>query len=124
MKKVLFIYRILPQYRVDFFEQLKQALLKKGIELHLIYGKSTNSDILKRDEVEIEWAKFTPNRTLKLGKAELIYQPVLKDLKEKDLVIVQPENKLLITYYLIFARYFSKYKLGFLEPRQKHAKIA
>jgi L-malate glycosyltransferase len=113
MVKVLFIYRFLPQYRIHFFEQLKSKLLEDGIELHLIYGKSTNSDIHKKDEIDIEWAKYIPNRTIKIGKIELIHQPVLKYLRNKHLIIVQPENKLVLTYYLMFARHFSQYKLGF-----------
>lgn len=113
MLKVLFVYKFLPHYRLDFFEQLKNKLLEDNIELHLIYGKSTNNDVLKKDEVDIEWAKHIPNRTIKIGKIELIHQPVLKYLTDKDLVIVQPENKLLLTYYLIFGRHFMKFKLGF-----------
>lgn len=113
MKKVLFLYKYLPQYRVAFFQQLKETLFKHNIELQLIYGKSKNIDVLRKDEVDIEWAKFIPNRSFKLGKTELIWQPCLRHLKDNDLVIVQPENKLILTYYLAFTRNFSKNKLGF-----------
>lgn len=113
MKKILFIYKYLPQYRLDFFQQLRKVLLKQNIEMQLIYGKSNNINILRKDEIDIEWAKFIPNRSFKLGSIELVWQPCLRHLKDIDLVILQPESKLILTYYLAFARNFSKYKLGF-----------
>jgi glycosyltransferase involved in cell wall biosynthesis len=113
MKKVLIIYKFLPQYRKEFFNLLKIELAKHRIELELIYGKSTNTDVLKRDEVDIEWAKFIPNRTLKIGKTEFLWQPCLKYLKDKDMVIVEGANRLIVNYYLMIGRHFSKYKLAF-----------
>jgi hypothetical protein len=113
MKKVLILYKFLPQYRKEFFNLLKIALEKNGIELELIYGKNTNTDVLKGDEVDIKWAKFIPNRRLLIGKTELLWQPCLVYLKDKDLVIVEEANKLILNYYLIIARHFSKYKFAF-----------
>ena len=113
MKKVLFLYKFLPQYRVDFFQKLKVSLREHDVDLQLIYGKLNSNDKLKKDDAIIDWAICIQNLTCVLGKTELIFQPVIKHLKNKDLVIVQPENKLLITFYLILARPFSKYKLGF-----------
>lgn len=101
---------------MDFFHQLRAELAKNNVELYLIYGKANETDALKRDEVEIEWAKCISNRRIKLGGTELLWQPILKYLKNKDMVIIQLENKVLLNYYLIFARYFSKYKLAFWGP--------
>lgn len=113
MKKVLIIYKFLPQYRVDFFNKLREELLKDNIELQLIYGKLKNSDSLKKDEVDIEWAKFIPNKTWRLGRIELIWQPCLKHLKGQHLIIVEQANKLLINYYLMIARHFHSYKFAY-----------
>ncbi|MDP4238379.1 MAG: glycosyltransferase family 4 protein [Bacteroidota bacterium] len=113
MKKVAFINILLPQYRTDFFHLLKEVLLKYDIELEVIYGKSNDVNALKNDEVDIEWARYIPNKTFKIGKTELIFQPCLKDMKDKDLVIIENANKLLINYYLIAVRKFSKYKLAY-----------
>lgn len=116
MKNVLFINKVLPQYRVDFFNQLKRELLNHNVELHMIYGKANKSDALKKDEVEIKWAHCLPTKRIKLGKSEILWQPYLEFLKDKDLVLVQTENKLFLNYYLMFARHFAKYKLGFWGP--------
>jgi L-malate glycosyltransferase len=112
-RKVLIIYKWLPKYRVDFYQQLRNKLLKNNIELHLIYGKSNKLNTLKKDEAEIEWGKYIPNRILNVGKKELIWQPCLQYLKDKDLIIVQTENKLILNYILIIIRPISKFKLAF-----------
>lgn len=113
MKKVLFIYKFLPQYRIDFFQQLRSNLYTYDIELNLIYGNSNKIDALKRDEIIIGWAEFIPNKRFYFGKTELLWQPCLSKLKDKDLVIVQNESKLLLNYFLMVARKFLKYKLAF-----------
>ena len=113
MKKIVILNKSLPQYRSDFFNSLRDVLLQSDIELEVISGKENYIDSLKNDEVIIEWAKYIPNKTLKFGKAELIWQPCLKHLKNKDLVIVENANKFLINYYLILIRKFSKYKFAF-----------
>lgn len=112
MKKILILYKFLPQYRIEFFNQLKVALANINIELELIYG---NSPLFGKEKIEvnIEWAKFIPNHNFKIGNVNLIWQPCLKYLKDSDLIIVEGANRLLINYYLMFARHFSKYKLAF-----------
>ncbi|HZK95368.1 MAG TPA: glycosyltransferase [Prolixibacteraceae bacterium] len=113
MKKIVVLYKFLPQYRKEFFNLLKIELAKHSIELELIYGKIANVDVLKGDEVDIEWARFIPNRTWKIGKTELLWQPCIKYLKDNDLVIVEGANRLILNYYLMIAKHFSKFKLAF-----------
>jgi L-malate glycosyltransferase len=113
MKKVLIIYKFLPQYRVDFFNKLKEELYKDGIEFQLVYGKSLNASALRKDEVDLDWAHYVPNKLWQLGNTELLWQPCLKYLEHQDLVIVEQANKLLINYYLMLMRRFSSYKFAF-----------
>lgn len=113
MKRVLILYKFLPQYRLEFFEQLKRSLNKEGVELILIYGKLNNKDSLKNDEIDIDWALFVPNRTFKIGNIELIWQPCLNKIKNIDMIIVEHANKLILNYYLMFIRYISKFRLAF-----------
>lgn len=112
MKKILIIYKFLPQYRKEFFNLLRIELAKIDIELELVYGKSKEAQALER-EVDIDWAKYVPNKRLKIGNTELLWQPCLKYLKGTDLVIIENANRLLINYYLMFARHFSKFKLAY-----------
>jgi L-malate glycosyltransferase len=112
-KKVLFICKFISHYRVEFYEKLREGLKQYNVEVHVIYGKSVGNDSLKRDEAEIEWGKFVPNKWFEIGKTQLIWQPYLKYLKGMDLVVVALENKLILNYYLMIARKFSRYKLAF-----------
>lgn len=112
MKRILIVYKFLPQYRKEFFNELKIALAKENIDLELLYGKSKDVISLKR-EIDIDWAKYIPNKRLKIGSTELLWQPCLKYLKNTDLVIVENGNRLLVNYYLMIARHFSKFKLAF-----------
>ncbi len=112
MKKVTIIYKFLPQWRVDFFNLLKSSLLNDNIELNLIYGKLNGKDTAKKDEVKIAWGKYVPNYVFKIGGIELYWQPVLKEIKNSDLIIAEQANKLLVNYYLMVSRKFNKTKFA------------
>ena len=113
MKKVLILYKFLPQYRVEFFEKLRVALLEEGVELNLIYGKLKNQDAKKNDERELPWASYRENKLIKLGSTELLWQPSLDKAKAADLVIVEQANKLLVNYVLILLSKLSPLKFAF-----------
>ena len=53
MKKVAIVQRTLVQYRREFFDGLKNALAKEGVELTLIYGKQSKDEGLKNDEMDL-----------------------------------------------------------------------
>lgn len=113
MKKVVIIQRTLVHYRKEFFNGLKTALDKEGVELTLIYGKQTREEGLKKDEIDLEWSKCIPNVAIGIGNKTLTWQPCLKELRDKDLVIVESANKLILNYILMIVRKYSKIKLGF-----------
>lgn len=113
MKSVAILQKSMVHYRRQFFEKLRDELKKEGIELTLIYGKNIGARASKKDEVELSWGIFKPNRVLKLGDRVLIWQPCLKELSNKDLIIVEQANKLLINYLLVFLRPFRTFKLGY-----------
>ena len=113
MKKVAIIQRTLVQYRREFFDGLKNALADEGVELTLIYGKQNSDEGLKKDEVDLAWSQYVPNKEIKFGKRTLIWQPCLKELQDKDLIVVESANKLILNYLLMIKRGFSKTKLGF-----------
>jgi glycosyltransferase involved in cell wall biosynthesis len=113
MKKVLINYKFLPQYRVDFYHLLRAELLRYDVELQLIYGQSNKQDALRNDETKIEWAQFIPNSRFYIGKTELLWQPCLEQIKGKDLIIVQSENRLILNYWLVVSRCFLKRRLAF-----------
>ncbi len=113
MKNVLILYKFLPQWRVDFFNLLRETLFKENIELTLVYGKLMGEVSKKNDEVDLGWGIYMPNKFIKFGKLELIGQPAFRQIRNADLIIVEQANKLLINYFLMIIRKFTKKKLAF-----------
>lgn len=113
MKKVLIIQQIVPHYRIDFFNLLKVELAKENIQLNLIYGKSSAGYKSGQEFNVLEWGKVLENKIIKIGAAQLVWQPLIKHVKDHDLVIVEKSNKLLLNYYLMATRKLSNFKLGF-----------
>lgn len=111
-KKVLIIQQIIPEYRLAFFDLLKVELEKSNIALELIYGGDNNSIDIQNDPV-LPWARQIPNKSLGIGKLKLSWQPLTRYLSDKDLIIVEKANKLILNYYIIIARKFWKNRLGF-----------
>ncbi len=110
MAKVLIIYRFLPHYRAEFYCRLRELLASRNVQLDLVYGKTDGS---KGDEMELPWASFRPNRSLRLGGYELLWQPCLDIVSKYDLVIVEQANRLILNYLLIALRPLLGYKLAF-----------
>lgn len=112
-KKVLIIQQIIPEYRIDFFNLLKSELEKNNIELTLVYGDKSKSYKSGSHYSTVDWGTFVPNRICHLGKVEICWQPVLKFVKGKDLIIVEPANRLVFNYVIMTIKYFLGTKLGF-----------
>ena len=115
LKKVLILYKFLPQYRIEFFNQLKIKLKEEyNLELELIYGRLNNKYSTKNDERDLLWAEFRNNKRItKIGNTDLLWQPCLDKIKEIDLVIVEQANALLVNYVLLFLSKFMKFKFAF-----------
>ncbi len=113
MKKVLILYKFLPQYRIDFFDKLRISLLENDIELVLIYGKLKNTNALKNDERNLDWAIYRNNKVFQIGSVGLLWQPCLDMLPEIDLVIVEQANSLLVNYLLIPLSKVMNFKFAF-----------
>ncbi len=109
-KKVVIIQNIIPHYRKEFFEKLKEKLDREGVEFRLIYGVGSDNG---KGEVDFSWGTVIQPINIKIGKLVLFWRPCLSHLKNADLVICEQSNKNLITYYLMIARLFSKMKFAF-----------
>lgn len=111
MQKVTIIYRNIPQYRIEFYNLLREGLRKRNIELQLIYGDNPFKG--RHDNVHSDWATFKKNCTLNVGSVYLIWQPCTKEIADADLVIVEQANKLLFNYYLMLRKLLLNKKFAF-----------
>jgi L-malate glycosyltransferase len=113
-KKVAIIWRYLADYRVPFYCGLKEYLAQRDVELQLIYGPS-NGDGLAEDEAQttLPWAKCVNHWSATIRGIEACWQPYQSYLRDADLVIVEQANRLLLNYWLIAKRRFSRQKIAF-----------
>jgi glycosyltransferase involved in cell wall biosynthesis len=98
---VLFVQQTLPRYRHEFFDGLRGALARDGIRLRLVHGDGSPEQRLRRDTESLDWAELVPSRFLPVGRRQLVWQPVLGNLDDADLVVVEQASRLLVNYPLV-----------------------
>ena len=101
---VVIVQRLIPQYRVPFFEALKSELAARQIELSLVHSNSVFEDDLRRDRANVAWADHVGARSIRIGGRVLIWQHVPRWVWQADLVVVEQASQLLLNYALLTAR--------------------
>jgi L-malate glycosyltransferase len=111
---MLFVQRRMPQYRIHFFEKLREGLEKKGINLEIVHGAPGYKEALRGDEGILPWAIKIPSSYFNIGSIQFVYQPVPSHLiKKQDLIIIPHENRLLSNYSLLFRRPSDSARIAF-----------
>lgn len=127
MSKVTIIQRIVPHYRVPFFESLYHELAHAGIELQLIYGQEFPGTVPRSELLEYPWAVRIENRYLNTPFGQLVWQPCLSRLQDSDLIVFEQTNSLLLNYWLLIRRRLGKHRLAFwghgrnFQARSRHS---
>ncbi|MGY0194254.1 glycosyltransferase family 4 protein [Leptothrix sp. BB-4] len=105
-------YRLL-HYRVQLFEQLRQACAARGIELVLVHGQATRREQVKRDEGRLDWARVVRNRVWEIGERDWIWQPLPPAARDAALVVTMQENRILSNYPLLLSRLWRRRKVAY-----------
>lgn len=113
MSKVTIIQRILPHYRVPFFEALHCELARDGIELQLIYGQEYPGTVPRSELLKHPWTIRIENRYLNTPLGQVVWQACLSHLQDSDLIVVEQANSLLLNYWLMISRGRCKHRLAF-----------
>ena len=85
---VTILQECLPQYRIAFFEGLRDELAKSGVELRLLVGRASGRYAQRGDTREVPWGIQVPQWNWSVGKHDLVWQFPGKHLRGSDLVIV------------------------------------
>ncbi len=85
---VAIVQEWVPAYRVSFFDDLRAELTTRGIELRLLHGQPPADRKQRNDASSLSWAEVINNRSLRLAGREVTWQPVLRELRSVDLVVV------------------------------------
>lgn len=103
-RRVVIVQRYVTHYRVPFYEQLRDVLGRRGVELQLVHGfPPSDGDGTKQDAGAVAWADTIQVRRFRVGPAELLWEPALPHVRGGDLVIVEQASSRLLNYVL-FAR--------------------
>lgn len=111
-KVVVLQYRLL-HYRVGLFERLREKCKTKKIDLYLVHGQPTKSELKKRDVGVLSWADVVVNKYLTVGGRDILWQPFPNKHLDADLIVVMQENRLLSNYPLLISRLWSKRKVAY-----------
>lgn len=114
MKKVYIYQRVIPHYRVVFFDELYKKLFANQVELKVVYGKEFPGTVPKSIMLEKPWACYKPNFYIKFLNKELVFQtPVFSSLFDKSVIVTEQANRLLINYLFLFLKFISHKKIAF-----------
>jgi len=98
--KAAIVYRIVPHYRVAFYNRLSDFLAERGVDLTVLGGQARPDEAFQESGHEVKGHVFAPNRYL---HGMIYYQPLFRRLRDYDLVVVEQANSALLNYPL-FAR--------------------
>ena len=100
-RKVAIVQRYVPEYRVAFYEGLKEALDARNVELVMVHGQPAADEAARGGAARLPWAHHIRNLEIPIGSRSLVVQPCLGSLRDVDLVIVEQASKLLLNYELL-----------------------
>src|ERR1041385_5770660 len=98
MPTVSIVQRILPHYRLGFFERLHTLLGARGIDLRLCYGQELPGTRPGSVDYAGAWVTRIRNHYFRGARAGrgAVWQPCLRELAHSDLVIAEHAARLLI----------------------------
>ena len=103
---IVIVQRIIPHYRVRFFDLLWARCKELGIELVIIYGQERPGSVPKTVCYDRAWSKRIDNKYFNIFGVELIWQPCVLDILNCDGVVIEQANRLSLTYIMPFFRLF------------------
>lgn len=104
-REVTIVQRILPQYRLPLFDQLRADLATDDIRLRLLHGRSDDGAGTKGDERRLDWAEQVSNHVVRLPRGRSVtWQSVARATRESDLVVIEHAAQNLGVWPLILSR--------------------
>ncbi len=99
--RVAIVQRALRRYRAGFFDALRDDLAYDEIDLLLFHSTREAEEDSRDDALEVPWAQHLERRVISVGGRHLVWQPLVRDLRTADLVIVEQAAQLALNYRLL-----------------------
>lgn len=103
----------MKQYRVPFYMKLHRALESSGIDLRVAYSAPIGADISKGDSCDLSPPIGIKVKVYQLFGGKLLFQPLLRQVADADLVIVDQANKHILNSILVGLSRLKLKKVGF-----------
>ncbi len=99
--QVAIVQRVVPHYRVEFFNRLAETLTVAGVDLRVIAGQPVADEGFGDSRASVSCIRPVRNRYLPLGA---YLQPLTAHLRGVDLVILEHANAPLMNHLLVCRR--------------------
>jgi L-malate glycosyltransferase len=104
-REVSIVQRMLPQYRVPFFDGLRENLAAENIQLRLLHGSNRDDFGQKGDERDLGWAERLPVREIRLPRERVAFwQQAHRATRRSEMVVMEHAGLQLTTYPLLSMR--------------------
>jgi L-malate glycosyltransferase len=112
--KVTIIQRVLPEYRMALFDEIKRILTSEGVDFLLFYGQENKGATPVTINIQRAWARQYKNIYIKLGKLTLVLQlNIFIKLIRSDLIIIEQANSLILNYFIFLLKPVFNYKVAY-----------
>jgi len=111
--KVCIVQHRLLHYRIELFERLRAACALVGVELMLVHGQATPIEAIRKDTGFLPWAIEIKNRIWRIGGRDILWQPLPKEARDSDLIVLMQESRLLSNYPWLFGLGPKKTRVAF-----------
>ena len=101
---VAVLLKNLNQYRVPFYEVVREDLRAHNIELRLIVADGMTEDHAKGDRATLPWAEHRSFREFSLAGKKLLWQPGFDTASGADLIITEQASKQLFNIILAYGQ--------------------
>lgn len=113
MLNVLIIESQMKQYRIPFFARLHAALQSNNICLRVAYSAPGASEIMKGDNADLPATIGVKVKGYRLLGGKLLYQPLLRQIAEADLVIIDQASRHVLNPILLGLSQFKWKRVAF-----------
>ena len=112
-RRVVFVQKFVPHYRLAFLEGARDELARRGIELVLVYGPPDPYEGSKVRTVAPDWGVRADTRHLSVRGRWLYRQRAGRHVRRGDLVVVEHAAKLLDNYGLYARCLAGRIRMGY-----------
>ena len=112
-RRVVFVQKFVPHYRLGFFEGVRAELRRRGLELVLVHGPPDPYEGSKVRTVSPEWGTRVETRHLRVRGRWLYRQRAGRFVERGDLVVVEHAAKLLDNYGLYARCLAGRIRMGY-----------